>query len=129
MPPHRPVRLSAFLGKITRRLSLDRYQKQTAVKRGCGQIPLALDELKACIPAPERTEQIADDLALVQVLNRFLSGLSAEARLIFLRRYWYFCSVREIARDFGIGESKVKMSLMRSRNQLRAMLEREGIGL
>ena len=107
MPPHRRVRLSAFLGKIARRLSLDRYQKQTAVKRGRGQVPLAL----------------------VQVLNRFLSGLSAEARIIFLRRYWYFCSVREIARDFGIGESKVKMSLMRSRNQLRAMLEREGIGL
>ena len=66
---------------------------------------------------------------MVEVLNRFLGGLSKERRIIFMRRYWYFCSIKEIASSYSISESKVKMSLMRSRNELRNILEKEGIVL
>lgn len=129
MPPKRPDRLSTFLGKITRNLSLNRYKQYTAEKRGGGQTALALDELQECIPASDRVERIVDDLVLTEVLNRFLASLPAERRKIFMRRYWYLSSVKEIAEDFGIGESKVKMALLRSRNELKNLMEKEGIAL
>lgn len=60
-----------------------------------------------------------NDLALSEILNHFLSSLSLERCNIFIRRYWYLNSVKEIARDYEISESKVKMSLLRSRNELK----------
>lgn len=129
MPPKRPDRLSVFLGKITRNLSLNRYRQYNAEKRGGGQTALALEELQECIPAAGSVEQIVDDLALTEVLNRFLASLPGERRKIFMRRYWYLSSVKEIAEDFGVGESKVKMALLRSRNELKNQLEKEGIVL
>ena len=69
-----------------------------------------------------------EELALAEEMNRFLEGLSEENRIIFLRRYFYFCPVREIAQSMGVGESKVKMSLSRSRERLRRLLMGESIG-
>ena len=129
MPDQRPNKLSAFLGRITRNLSLKRWEKYTAKKRGAGQVPLALNELQECIPATNYTDSVADDIVLTDVLNRFLASLTAEKRNIFMRRYWYLSSVAEIASDLAISESKVKMSLLRSRNELKQLLEKEGITL
>ena len=124
MPNQRPSKLSTFLGKITRNLSLNRWEK-----RGSGQIPLALDELHECIPTSDCADQIVDDLALAEVFNRFLAALPKEKRMIFMRRYWYLSPIAEIATDYSISESKVKMSLMRSRNELKTLLEMEGMSL
>ena len=129
MPDQRPNKLSAFLGRITRNLSLKRWEKYTAKKRGAGQVPLALDELQECIPATNQTDSVADDIVLTDVLNRFLASLTAEKRNIFMRRYWYLSSVAEIASDLAISESKVKLSRLRSRNELKQLLEKEGITL
>lgn len=129
MPPQRPNRLAVFLGKITRNLALDRYKANTARKRGSGQVALALEELRDCLPAPVPTEQIVDDITLTETLKRFLADLKPEARRVFLRRYWYASSIGEIARDYGWTESRVKMSLLRSREKLKARLEEEGITL
>lgn len=129
IPPRRPNKFSAFLGKITRNLALKRYEKYTAAKRGGGQVPLALEELTECIPAPDSMERRMDDRMLAETLNRFLAGLSPETRRIFLDRYWKLDSINEIAMELGIGESKVKMSLMRTRGKLRSFLEQEGIEL
>ena len=127
IPPQRPNRLSVFLAKITRNLSLNLYKKQNAGKRGNGQIPLALDELQECIPTIDSTEQAVDGLFLTEILNQFLDSLPTETRKIFMRRYWYLSSIKEIAEDFHIGESKIKMLLLRSRNKLKNLLEKEGI--
>ena len=129
LPPHRPGRLSAFLGKITRNLSLDRYRHYTAEKRGAGQPVLALEELSGCVPDTDGMERILDEMELVALLNRFLASLPLESRKCFMRRYWYFSPISEIARDYGMSESKVKMSLLRSRNKLREMMEKEGVSL
>ena len=129
IPPRRPNKLAAFLGKITRNLALNRYEKTSALKRGGGQVPLALDELAECIPDPNTVERQLDDKLLADLLNVFLSGLTPETRKIFLRRYWNLSSVKEIALEYGISESKVKMSLMRTRGKLRSFLEKEGIAL
>ena len=129
MPPHRPSVLKTFLGKLTRNISLNKYKQLTAEKRSNGQMPLIIDELHECIPATESPESIIDDMVLVDVFNRFLASLTVEQRKIFMRRYWYLSPVKEIATDYGMGESKVKMSLLRSRNELKCLLEKEGISL
>ena len=61
------------------------------------------------------------------LLNGFLATLPKESMLYFLRRYWYADSVEEIAQRYGVGESKVKVQLHRSRKRLRAYLEKEGV--
>lgn len=127
IPPQYPNRLSAFLGKITRNLALNRYKQNAAKKRGGGQTMLALEELTECIPGANSTEEATEEALLIEVLNRFLADLSTEKRKLFLRRYWYLCSVKEIAEDFNLGESNVKMTLLRLREQLKSVLEKEGI--
>ncbi len=128
MPPHRPQRLSAFLGKITRNLALNRYERQTAEKRGGGETVVAIDELAECLPEKEG-EDVANELALRQAINRFLRHLPERSMIIFLRRYFYFLSVGEIADGLSVSESFVKVTLLRTRNKFKAFLEKEGIFL
>ena len=64
---------------------------------------------------------------LGEALNRFLRGLGEEPRRFFLRRYWYAESIREVAQACGVSESKVKMSLHRTRKKLREFLQKEGL--
>ena len=129
IPPQYPNKLSAFLGKITRNLALNRHRYYIREKRGYGQVVLALEELQECIPDSNKVEQAIEDKYLIEVLNRFLYDLPVEKRMIFLRRYWYLSSIQEIARDYEISESKVKMTLLRVRNKLKQILEKEGIVL
>jgi len=129
IPPQWPNKLSAFLGKITRNLALNRYRYRMREKRGYGQIPLMLDELQECVPAAGSTEQAVEEKLLVEVLNRFLHELPIEKRMMFLRRYWYMSSIKEIAEDYEISEGNVKMKLLRIRNKLKEILEKEGIVL
>ena len=126
MPPQRPNILSAFLGKIARNLALDRYDREHAQKRGGSQIPLILDELEECIPAEGGMEL---PIEMRDILNRFLEGQTETARKVFLRRYWFGDSVKEIAQMYGLGESRVKMTLLRSRDALREYLEAEGVNI
>lgn len=122
IPPNRPSVLKTFLGKITRNLSLDRYELLNAKKRNGGQMPLVFDEIQECIPSLDSTENIVEEIALTDILNRFLSSLSLEQRKIFMRRYWYLSPIKEIATEYGMSESKIKMSLFRSRNELKKIV-------
>lgn len=129
IPPQRPEKLSVFLGKITRNLSINRFKHKTAKKRGEGQYVIALEELQECIPSMTSVEKDMEEKALVDVFNRFLEGLPIEKRKIFMRRYWYFSQVKDIASEYSMSESKVKMSLMRTRGELKEFLEKEGVVL
>jgi RNA polymerase sigma-70 factor (ECF subfamily) len=127
IPPHRPQKLATFLGKITRNLSLQKYIKTHAQKRGAGQVDLALSELEECIPADPGVEQIVENRLLAESLDAFLRGLQKEARMVFVARYWYLYSIQEISKHYGMSESKVKSMLHRTRKKLRAYLESEGL--
>lgn len=129
MPPGRPSCLCAFLGKITRNLSISRYRKNRAEKRGGGEVELVLTELEDCIPGAGSVEEEVEGKELAESIDRFLCGLGAESRNIFVRRYFYLDSVKEVAGRFGVSESKVKSLLFRLRNRLREHLEKEGIEL
>ncbi len=127
MPPHRPQKLSFFLGKITRNHALNRYEMYHAQKRGAGQAELVFDEISECIPNSEDGAEPTDEIFFKEVLNRFLRSLPEETMIIFLRRYWFFCSVKDIADSLALSESKVKVTLMRTRDKFRAFLEKEGV--
>lgn len=127
IPPEEPQRLSAYLGRIARNLSLKRYASSRAKKRGSGEIPLVLDELSLCIPDRCDIEDTLDARLLQQSIDSFLSSLSVEHRRIFMQRYWYMCSIKEIAEDNSMTQSNVKMTLLRLRNTLREKLKREGV--
>ena len=120
IPPNRPERLGAFLGKITRNLALDRLRSE---KRQC---PVQ-EELAECLTAGDPTGAMTDRVVLTAALDRFLAGLPPKKRKLFLRRYWYFATVEELTRDFGMSESGVKMTLLRLRRELKEQLKQEGI--
>ena len=130
MPPHKPAVLSSFLGRITRNLSLKRWRLRNAEKRGAGEVALSLDELEECVAgdAGDVTERL-EAQELVRHLDAYLGGLPEGQRRIFLCRYWHFDSIHEIAQRFGFTESKVKMSLKRTRDGLAVYLAKEGVGV
>ena len=126
MPPHRPSVLSAFLGKITRRISISLWRKRSAEKRGGGETALALDELEECVSGEGDAESEAERRELREKLNAFLRALPPTERQVFMRRYWYMDPVADIAARFACSESRIKSMLYRTRKKLRAMLEEEG---
>ena len=125
IPPSRPSVLSAFLGKITRRIAIDRWRYRTAEKRGGGEIALVLDELGDCIAASDSTEAMAEAHRLRETINRFLRSLPQKEQKVFICRYWYMNSIASISRQFGYSESKVKSMLYRTRQKLRNVLKEE----
>lgn len=129
IPPQRPDRLAAYLGKITRNLSINRFKQYTAEKRGYGQTELVLSELEDCISAETSVEQMIEEMTLTKSINQFLLAQPEQKRNIFIRRYWYLYSIRDIAKAYGMSESKAASLLFRMRNALKAHLEKEGIML
>ena len=127
MPPHRPSVLSAFLGKITRRISIDRWRKRNAEKRGGGELPLALEELAECVPGGAEPARVYEQKELAEAIGRFVEALPREEQQAFVCRYWYMASIEEIGRATGFGKSKVKSLLFRSRKRLAARLREEGL--
>ena len=127
MPPKRPSILATFLGKITRRLSIDRWRSRNRYKRGGGEIVLALEELEDCIAADQTVEKAYERKQLALVFNRFLESLPETERQVFLCRYWYLDSISVIANYYGFSDSKVTSILHRTRKKLRAVLEKEDL--
>ncbi len=123
MPTARPMYLGAFLSKITRRISVDRFRSLHRQKRGgMGEM---LEELSDCIPDGGSVYAEYHNGLLSAALNRFLEGLEHTHRIIFMRRYFYSQEVKEIAKTLDLGESYVKTSLYRSREKLKKILEKE----
>jgi len=126
MPPHRPVHLCAFLSKITRELSIDRYRRRTAEKRLPSQYALSLEELGDCVPGGRQPEEDLDVSLLARAIGDYLAGLAPRAREAFVRRYFFAESLQEIAAQLGTTVPWVKSTLHRTRKGLRTYLEKEG---
>lgn len=126
MPPNRPSILSTFLGKITRRISIDYWRIRTAKKRGGDEVTLALDELEECVSGSHDVELQAQHNELIATIHRFLDALPDTERRIFLLRYWYLEPIQSIAKQYKFSQSKVTSMLHRVRGKLRKQLEKEG---
>ncbi|MBQ6335114.1 MAG: sigma-70 family RNA polymerase sigma factor [Erysipelotrichaceae bacterium] len=126
IPPHHPLNLATFIGKICRRLSLNKWRMLTAEKRGGGEVTLSLDELDGCIGDESFKESLEEKL-LAETIDEFLATLKEADRKVFVCRYWYFDSIEDIAKRFGFTPSKTKMMLKRTRDKLKEYLVKEGV--
>ena len=129
MPPHRPMVLSAFLGKITRNLALNRYRHDSAGKRGGGERVVVLDEIGEMVSDKDNVEQQLDRKELLKAIDEFLDGLPEGKRKIFVCRYWYFESIPDLAHRFGMTENHVSVTLSRLRRRLNKYLSERGFEL
>lgn len=129
IPPNMPENLQTYLGQLVRNAAISRARKMSAEKRGGGHYEAVLEELSDAAASENSLNGIEDMLVLKESFNRFLRSLSPQQRSIFLRRYWYMERVTEIADDLGISVSKVKVTLFRTRNKLKKLLEREGFDI
>ena len=126
MPTARPDKLGAFLSKITRRLSIDRFRRDHRQKRG--GIDNLTEELSECIPASGGTPfEELEAGRLREALDRFLESLPKDRRVMFVQRYFYGCPIGRIAEVMGLSESNVKVTLHRVRENLRKFLEGEDL--
>lgn len=123
IPPTEPASLGAYLAALCRRIAIDRLRNRKRLKRGGGTYTETLEELDRSLAAVDGDP--ADKIALQDALERFLRSLPPEQRRIFLQRYWWMLSIKEIARDCGKSESAVKMTLARAREKLKDELEGE----
>lgn len=126
IPPNIPAMLKYYLGKITRELSIDCLRKKTSRKRGGTEYDLSLEELDECISSGDSTEQAADVAVLAELIEKFLLSCSDNERDMFVCRYYFCDSLKEIAGYFGVNVSKIKNTLFRTRAALKKYLESEG---
>lgn len=127
IPPNKPQSLTAYLGKLARRIALNRLRSVNTAKRGGGQALISMQELGDVIPSGDDVVHRIEQRELASLISGFLREQPDIPRRIFIRRYWYCDSIREIAQGFGFRESRVKMLLLRTRSQLREFLVKEGV--
>lgn len=128
IPPQRPAPLRTYVCRIARNLAAKRYHANTAQKRGSGY-DLALDELDGIVPARGSVEEAVAARELAALINAFLDTLRYEDRYLFMRRYWYADSLREIARTAGMSYGAAAVRLHRVREKLRNYLLKEGVSV
>lgn len=125
IPPQRPRHFFAYLAKICRHLALDKLDRRSAAKRKAEIVSLT-QEMENCIPDRSR-ERALEGQALGELLDAFLRSLAPENRMVFMRRYWYFDSIAEIAARYGISEDAAQKRIARTKAKLAAFLKQEGI--
>ena len=129
IPPNEPSSLSAYVGKITRNIALDKLRQKNSSKRGNGEVPVLLDELAECVYGVDELERRQDSAEIIDALNGFLETLSATERGVFMRRYWMMEPIADVAARYDISVSKTTTMLFRLRGRLKKHFMKEGISL
>ena len=127
IPPTKPKSLGAYLSVLTRNISLDRYRKKKAAKRIDDTLVSTLDEVAQMLPAEMNIERRTEQRQLIERINLFLKKLPKGQRIIFVRRYFYLDSIKEISQRYGYTESNITVTLTRIRKKLAAFLEKEDL--
>lgn len=126
IPPDQPEHFTAYICRIAKNLSIKRLRNASAQKRSPEAVT-NIDELYETLSGGESAESVFDLNTAAAVLNEFIARLNREKRYIFVRRYWYGDSVKDIAAALNEGEAKVKTALFRLRKDLAKELRKEGI--
>ena len=121
-----PYIFNLFLAKITRNFAINTYRSKHTHKRGKGEIALVLDELEECITGETDVETLYIAEELQSSINKFVRGLSEKDGNVFIRRYFYADSIKDISNRYHISENNVRVMLNRTRNKLKLRLEKEG---
>ena len=125
IPPTNPRSLKGFVCKITRNLALMRLRYNNCQKRSA-ELAVSLSELEEVLP-DDRISQRADDEEISRAINDFLAKQKPIVRKVFVLKYVYFYTQKEIAEHFSFTEDKVNSMLCRTRKKLREYLVKEGI--
>lgn len=128
IPPERPDHLWAFFSRVLRNLCCSRLDHIHAAKRD-SRCEVCLSELEGCLPAGQDMEHLLESKRITQAINAFLDGQDPVSRVIFVRRYYYFDSCAEIAKQMGMTRGAVNTRLSRLRSALHTMLEKEEISV
>lgn len=126
IPPEQPDSLLAYICKIVRNISLKSYYRNAAVKRS-SQHTIAMEEIEACIVNPDTVETEIEVRELVRIIESFLDTLSVENRVIFVRRYWFSDSCKDIAEFVGLKERHISVRLTRIRQKMKVYLVERGV--
>jgi RNA polymerase sigma-70 factor (ECF subfamily) len=128
MPPQRPASLAAFFGRIVRNLSISRYRANRAKKRFDG-ITVLLSELEDCVPSRESVSQTVEGKLLSDTIDNWLTQLTKDDRVLFIRRYWFGDAVQDLAAECGCTQNQMAQRMLRLRKGLKTVLEQEAIDL
>lgn len=126
IPPQRPARLNMYLAKITRNLAFDRYKAQMAQKRGGSEITVILDELAECVAGGESVEDAFLAKELAEAIGSFVRGLSEREANVFVRRYFFAETAKQIGTRYSLSANNVTVILSRTRQKLKEYLKKEG---
>ncbi len=126
IPPEKPRIFSAFLSKITRNISLNKWRSKNAKKRGSGEIFTAFEEIEECVPSKSSPVFEVETKELAKIVSDYLKMLPKTERQIFVCRYYYLDSLSDISKQFGYSQSKVASMLHRTRKKILSHLEKEG---
>ena len=124
IPPQKPESLKGYLAKVLRNGALSMLRKLNAKKRGSGAVEEVIDELREA--ETDSPESITDAKLMGELINGFVCGLEKQQRIIFVKRYWYLCPSKQIAKECDLSVGHVNVTLHRLRQQLKNYLEQEG---
>ena len=127
IPPDKPTLFGAFLVKITRNLSINKWKAKAAAKRGGGETDLLLSELEECIPSVGGPEEEYEASQVTEAINSFLNSMDQTVRVAFVMRYFHGESIKSISERFHMNENKTKSILFRTRKKLATFLEKKGV--
>ncbi len=126
IPPVKPDPLLTYICKIVRNISLNIYYRKKAAKRSSHYM-VAMEEIEACIVAPNTVEAEIEARDLARIIENFLDTLTVENRVIFMRRYWFSDSYKDIAEFVGLTEKNISVRLTRIREKMRKYLIERGV--
>ena len=127
IPPTRPNHFIGFVCKITRNLALKRIEAMNRLKRSQATV-VSLDELAEILSDESIAEDVSDE-GITELIGDFLRKEKADVRNVFLRKYYFFDSVGDIAERYGFTEDKVKSMLYHTRKKLKEYLVKEGVAI
>ncbi|MBQ7105900.1 MAG: sigma-70 family RNA polymerase sigma factor [Clostridia bacterium] len=130
IPPNRPNNFAAYVCKLARNISINRFKYNNRAKRSSGYT-LVVEELCECIPdnSTEKEYNKVEREEINEIISNFVRELDAETRVLFVRRYFYLESVTSLAERFEIPENRISVKLFRARNKLQDVFRKEGIAL
>lgn len=126
IPPQKPESLMAFVCRIVRNFSVDRYRRNSAHKRK-GNYDLCIEELERCIASQKSIDDEIAEFELSSYINKFLGSLSEVDQMIFVRRFWYLDTYEDISKASGIKEGAIRVRVSRTKARLRVFLEKRGV--
>ncbi|MBR5880228.1 MAG: RNA polymerase sigma factor [Clostridia bacterium] len=127
IPPQRPQIFHAFLAKITRNLSLNRYRAAARQKRVPREACQPLDEVQEFLPDSRNVLRDLQSATVARIVTEYLERTTERRMYVFVARYFFSLTVPQVAKRLDCSVSLVNKELAEIRRELRILLEREGV--